>query len=193
MASLFIPKCNSFTDVELCFQLYEIHNSSKCTKKILLHFLALCENVPSEAVPSVSSSPICLPPESVNTTPVSVILHPPASPLFYNTASTSSSTTCLTIPVSQTPPSPSTIPLLLEPVITQRDMPIFAASQQVTVISLYWLCKKERWICQLFCLSGYNKIFRISPYLKNNPFLLITVNFQVVQQSFAIFSPLFIS
>lgn len=96
-----------------------------------------CENVPVESFPTPVSSPVCLPQSvstesgNINVPPVSVILHPPASPLFYNTSGT-----CITLPVSVTSQTlsqspPVALPLLLEPVMTQTDMPIFASQQAV--------------------------------------------------------------
>ncbi|GIY37714.1 golgi-specific brefeldin A-resistance guanine nucleotide exchange factor 1 [Caerostris darwini] len=82
-------------------------------------------NAPSSPVPKRNS----LDESRLSSTPVSVILHPPATPILYGTPISS----CTTVPVtnlSQTVPSSVAVPLLLDPVVmTQTNMPIFTSHQ----------------------------------------------------------------
>ncbi|XP_054719595.1 Golgi-specific brefeldin A-resistance guanine nucleotide exchange factor 1-like [Uloborus diversus] len=99
----------------------------------------VCDQVQETAIVSpVSSSPVSLSKSSdveeaeLSSTPVSVILHPPTSPVFYSSAVSMAG--CATLPVAtlaQTVASnPVALPLLLDPmVMTQTNMPIFTSHQ----------------------------------------------------------------
>ncbi|XP_015907017.1 Golgi-specific brefeldin A-resistance guanine nucleotide exchange factor 1 isoform X3 [Parasteatoda tepidariorum] len=83
-----------------------------------------CDKIQETAL-ITASSPVIAPKSSSteDALPVSVILHPPTSPILYNSMT----------PVSSCPPIPSfspTTPLLLDPVVmTQTNMPIFTSHQ----------------------------------------------------------------